>query len=74
MVKYRKAIFIVIYTITKKRIEYLILKRRLHWKGWEFPKGGIKFSETERKAVLRELKEETGLSSKKIKKFNKKYT
>jgi 8-oxo-dGTP pyrophosphatase MutT (NUDIX family) len=70
MVKYRKAIFIVTYARTKKGIEYLILKRKLHWKGWEFPKGGIKFFETKRGAVKRELKEETGLNALKVKKFN----
>ncbi len=86
MVRYRKAIFITTYarqkpkvlatlskhgrSKTKNDFEYLILRRRLHWKGWEFPKGEIKFSETERKAVIRELKEETGLSPLKIKKFN----
>lgn len=69
MVKYRKAIFIITYARTKKGIEYLILKRKLHWKGWEFPKGGIKFFETKRSAVKRELKEETGLNIIKVKKF-----
>jgi len=59
--KYRKAVFIVTYHKTKKEIEYLILKRKLHWKGWEFPKGAIEFFETKRRAVRRELFEETGL-------------
>ncbi len=68
--KYRKAIFIVAYTQTKKGIEYLILKRRLHWRGWEFPKGAIKFFETKRLVVRRELLEETGLIPLKIKKFD----
>lgn len=67
--KYRKAVFIVTHAKTKKEIEYLILKRKLHWKGWEFPKGGIKFLETKKGAVERELKEETGLNPLKIKKF-----
>jgi 8-oxo-dGTP pyrophosphatase MutT (NUDIX family) len=69
MKKYRRAVFIVTYAKTKKGIEYLILKRKLHWKGWEFPKGAINFLETKKKAVKRELMEETGLSAKKIKKF-----
>lgn len=68
--RYRKAIFIVTYAKTKKGIEYLILKRKLHWKGWEFPKGAIKFFETKRLAVERELFEETGLIPLKIKKFD----
>jgi len=69
--KYRKAVFIVTYAKTKKGIEFLILKRKLHWKGWEFPKGGVDFLETKRAAVKRELHEETGLSPLgKIKKFD----
>lgn len=68
--KYRKAVFIVTYLSTKQGIEYLILKRKLHWKGWEFPKGKIERFETKRKTVKRELKEETGLTPIKIKKFN----
>jgi len=67
--KDRKAIFIVPYAKTEKSIEYLILKRKLHWKGWEFPKGALKFFETKRNAVKRELFEETGLTPIKIKKF-----
>lgn len=46
---------------------YLIQKRKKHWKGWEFPKGGIERFETKRQAVKRELKEETGLNPLKIK-------
>ena len=68
--KYRKAIFIVTYARTKEDVEYLILKRRLHWQGWEFPKGALKFFETKRLAVGRELLEETGLTPLKIKKFD----
>ncbi len=68
--KYRKAVFIVTYARTKKGIEYLLLKRKLHWKGWEFPKGAIKLFETRKRAVKRELKEETGLNLIKLKKFN----
>ena len=68
--KYRKAVFIVTYLNTKQGIEYLILKRKLHWKGWEFSKGKIERFETKRKTIKRELKEETGLTPIKIKKFN----
>jgi 8-oxo-dGTP pyrophosphatase MutT (NUDIX family) len=68
--KYRKALFIVVYSKEKNKIYYLILKRKLHWKGWEFPKGAINFLETRKKAVKRELKEETGLGPIKIKKFD----
>jgi len=61
-VRYRKGVFIVVYKKTKGKAEYLVLKRKLHWKGWEFPKGGLKTWEKNdmKKAVLRELKEEAG--------------
>jgi len=68
--KYRPAVFILTYSRTNKGIEYLLLKRKLHWNGWEFPKGGIERSETPKRAVKRELKEETGLKLVNIKKWN----
>jgi len=73
--KYRQAVFIVVYAKIKDKIEYLILKRKLHWIGWEFPKGGIEKGESKEKAVKRELKEETGLIPLEIKdyKYFKKY-
>ena len=70
--RYRKGIFAVVYARTEKGIEYLVLKRKLHWKGWEFVKGKIESSETKKKAVRRELKEETGLIPIKIKMFKEK--
>ena len=66
---FRKGIFIVVYC-KEKKVEYLILKRKLHWKGWEFPKGGFEKGEKILGVVKRELKEETGLTALKIKKFN----
>ena len=68
--KYRKADYIVPYTTDKDRIYYLLLKRKLHWKGWEFPKGGIGKKEKEINSVKRELFEETGKRALKIKNFN----
>lgn len=68
--KYRKAVFIVAYSIIKNKIYYLLLKRKLHWRGWEFPKGKIEFLECKKRTVKRELKEETGLIPIKIKKFD----
>mgnify|MGYP001617917132 CR=1 FL=1 len=68
--KYRQGIFIVAYARTGKGIEYLILKRKLHWNGWEFPKGKIEKKETKEKTAKRETKEETGLKIIKIRKFN----
>jgi 8-oxo-dGTP pyrophosphatase MutT (NUDIX family) len=69
MKRYRKAIFAVTYKIENKKIKYIILKRKLHWTGWEFPKGGIGFLETKKNCIKREIKEEIGLKIKKIKKF-----
>ena len=43
------------------------MKRKLHWRGWEFLKGGIEKGETARKTILRELREESGLRAIKIK-------
>lgn len=68
--KYRKGIFVVIYAKEKGRIEYLILKRKHHWKGWEFIKGGINLFELKRHAANREIREESGLNPLNIKKFN----
>lgn len=67
--KYRKAVFIVAYSRNNSKIEYLLLKRKLHWNGWEFPKGKIERFELKRMAAKREAEEETGLKILKIKKF-----
>jgi 8-oxo-dGTP pyrophosphatase MutT (NUDIX family) len=66
----RPAVFIVTYAHTPKGIEYILLKRKLHWKGWEFPKGKIEKGESKEETARREAKEETGLKILKIKKFN----
>lgn len=70
MGKHRKAVFVVVYSKIKNQIYYLILKRKLHWKGWEFPKGGVRKGEKILDAVKREIKEETGLKALKIKRFD----
>ena len=68
---YRKGIFFVVYKKEEGKIVYLILKRKLHWTGWEFPKAGLEKNENEMKALKRELKEEVkGCKVLKIKKFN----
>lgn len=60
--KYRKGVFMVVFSGKK----YLLLNRILHWQGWEFPKAGIEKGENNEKAVVRELREETGLKARKI--------
>jgi len=59
--KYRKGVFIVVYKIDKDEIKYFIEKRKLHWKGFEFPKGGVEKGEKLNEAAIRETTEETGL-------------
>ena len=65
--KYRKAVFCVGYAKTKKGIRYILLKRKLHWNGWEFPKGKVEWYEffRRKKTALREFKEETGIKPRK---------
>ncbi len=68
--KYRRAVFAVTYYITpEKNIEYIILKRKKHWKGWGFPKGKIEKFETKKTAARREVSEETGVKVLKVKRF-----
>ncbi len=73
--KYRKAVFIVVYRKTRsifgnEKIKYLLLKRKKHWIGWEFPKGGIDGKETAIEAVKREIFEECGQKGFNLKKYN----
>ena len=70
MKKYRKGVFMVTYRKEKNKIYYLVLKRKLHWKGWEFPKGGIEKEESLLNAAKREIEEETGQVLIKIKNYN----
>ena len=71
MVLERKGICAIVFRKRKARTEFLLLHRILHWKGWEFPKGGIDGKETALKALKRELKEETGiLEFKSVKSLN----
>ncbi len=71
--KWRRAVFIVLYTMERGKngeISYLLLKRKLHWKGWEFPKGKIEPGESKAQAASREAHEESGLKIKKLKRIN----
>ena len=47
--------------IILRQNEFLVLRRVLNWKGWEFVKGSIDEGEDEETAVRREIREETGL-------------
>ncbi len=67
---FRKSVFIVTYSKENNKIKYLLLKRKRHWKGWEFSKEGIERGESEEDAVKRGVREETGLSIKFVKKFD----
>jgi 8-oxo-dGTP pyrophosphatase MutT (NUDIX family) len=69
--RYRRGVFVVVYSKGEKGIEYLLLKRRKHWIGWEFTKGGIERGEREIETAEREVKEETGLRVINIRKYNK---
>ena len=71
--KFRKAVFAVVYSVDAfGKIEYAILKRKKHWKGWEFTKGKIEKFETKKHAAKRETMEETGLKVLSMKKFGEK--
>jgi len=58
--RYRRGVFIVVYKIENNSIKYLLLLRKKHWIGWEFPKGGVDRFELRKSAAKREVKEETG--------------
>lgn len=71
--KFRKAVFIVVYRKQEdSRLEYLILKRKKHWLGWEFPKGGINAGEKPIQTAKRECFEESGLKVIKIQAYPQK--
>jgi 8-oxo-dGTP pyrophosphatase MutT (NUDIX family) len=69
--EYRPAVFVVMYRINPhtKIPDYLILRRKLHWRGWEFPKGGIEPQEHITETIKRECFEESGLRIIEIKQF-----
>lgn len=69
--RFRPGVFVVVYARGERGIEYLLLKRKKHWIGWEFSKGGIEKGESEIETAKREVKEETGLRVINIRKYNK---
>jgi len=66
--KVRKGISAIIFIERGGKREYLILKRKKNWKGWECLKGGRRRKESEFHALKREIKEEIGVSKFKAKK------
>ncbi|MEM4605734.1 MAG: NUDIX domain-containing protein [Candidatus Pacearchaeota archaeon] len=68
--KYRKSVFVVVYRKEGEKILYLILKRKKHWVGWEFPKGGVEEKENLFEAVEREVFEECGQKPINIERYN----
>lgn len=68
---FRPAVFVPVYYFDEnKKPIYLLLKRKLHWKGWEFPKGKIEQGESKQHTAKREGQEESGHKILKLKKFN----
>ncbi|MBI2971477.1 MAG: NUDIX domain-containing protein [Candidatus Aenigmarchaeota archaeon] len=60
--KIRKGVMGVIFRMGGGEPEFLLMHRKLHWQGWELPKGGVNPGEGDEAALLRELAEETGLT------------
>lgn len=61
----RKMVAAVIYMKGRHAYRFLVLRRKLNWKGWEFVKSRIE-NESLRHAVLRIVHKETGLRKVKI--------
>lgn len=61
---YEKSCGAVVYKISKKEIQYLLLKSIGSDSYWGFPKGHMEVLETEEETALREVFEECGLKVK----------
>jgi 8-oxo-dGTP pyrophosphatase MutT (NUDIX family) len=59
-IKYRKYVAAIIFTRTKSRDLFLLLRRKQNWKGWEYVKGGLLPGESLQAGLRREIFEETG--------------
>lgn len=57
--KIRGGIAAIVLIKEKGKIKFLLLKRKQHWKGWEWVKGGSKRRESLIQTLKREIKEET---------------
>ncbi|MBI4019489.1 MAG: NUDIX domain-containing protein [Candidatus Aenigmarchaeota archaeon] len=62
----RKGVVGVVYRKGKNEPEFLLLHRQQGWKGWEFSKGGIESGEDDEEALVREIREETGIGKVKV--------
>ena len=60
---FKEGVKAVIFDVKENKPVYLLLHRVLNWQGWEFPKGGIEKGEGEEEALIREVREETGLKN-----------
>jgi len=58
----------ILYDIMDKPY-FLVMHRNQNWQGWEFIKGNLENGETPEQAVLREIKEEAGIITAKVKKM-----
>ncbi len=56
----------VVGFILNRRNEVLIMKRAGTARHWQLPQGGVEPNETKREAIMREMKEETGLKGLRI--------
>jgi len=66
-----KKVRVIIYDVKNGKPYFLILRRILNWRGWEFLKETMKPDETSLQTAKRGIKEETKLKKFKIiKKFN----
>ncbi|MEW5955723.1 MAG: NUDIX domain-containing protein [Candidatus Micrarchaeota archaeon] len=57
----KKGVVAIAFKAVRGSRKFLLLRRALHWRGWEFPKGGREGREPYRQTVLRELGEEAGI-------------
>ena len=64
--KTRKGVVGIVYRKGEKEPEFLLLHRQKGWKGWEFSKGGVESGEGDEEALLREIREETGIGKVKV--------
>jgi len=74
--KKKKNPVVVVIGVVKEENRYLLTKRQTpksEWNKWQFPGGGLEFGEKLDEAVKRELKEETGIDVKIIKRLNRVY-